>query len=134
MLEMKTAIYMSVTSWKNELNKAMSLPEQTRICRQYMRLHPELRKVGTYTDRNTVRDSTKELDRLLVELENRRVECVVTASAYQFFESGEALSFYLKQVMIPAGFRLIAIQEEIDTNAPGWEKKFNGCLKKRRKV
>lgn len=131
MKETKTAIYMGACSWGSNKISSLSLPEQTQICREYMKNHPELKKVGTYTDRNTLRDSTKELDRLLVELENRRVDCIVVASIYHFFESSSIIAFYVKQVVVPAGLRLIAIREEIDTENEDWHHKFDVCIRKR---
>lgn len=51
----------------------------------------ELKKVGTYTDRNSTRDRIRELELLLKELENRRVECIVTSTVQSLFEySSEA--------------------------------------------
>ncbi len=126
---MKTFIYMSASTWKGYEGNALSLPEQTELCRSYMREHKELKKVATYCDRNQLRDRSRELSALLEELEHRMVDCVVTASLSHFFPDSKEAYFYVRNIMIPAGLHLIAIREQLDTRETTWEKVFKKIMR-----
>ena len=111
----RTFIYMSTSCWKDRELEALSMSEQTAICRSFMKQHSELKKIKTFHDRAAEKEPSKELYHLLEEIEHRQADCVVVASVRHFFAySGEA-RYYLTRVMIPAGIRLIAISEKYDS-------------------
>lgn len=129
---MKTAIYMSVNTWADYKSEPILLSEQTRLCRDYMKNQSELKKVGTYTDRNSTRDRIRELELLLKELENRRVECIVTSTVHSLFEYSSEASYYIRQVLVPSGARLIGIVDNFDTDMENWEELLKSVLRKGR--
>ncbi|MDD3184564.1 MAG: hypothetical protein EOM34_12960 [Clostridia bacterium] len=129
---MKTAIYMSVNTWADYKSEPILLSEQTRLCRDYMKNQSELKKVGTYTDRNSTRDRIRELELLLKELENRRVECIVTSTVQSLFEYSSEASYYIRQVLVPSGARLIGIVDNFDTDMENWEELLKSVLRKGR--
>lgn len=129
---MKTAIYMSVNTWADYKSEPILLSEQTRLCRDYMKNQSELKKVGTYTDRNSTRDRIRELELLLKELENRRVECIVTSTVQSLFEYSSEASYYIRQVLVPSGTRLIGIVDNFDTDMENWEELLKSVLRKGR--
>lgn len=111
----RTYIYMSVACWKDCEGEPLPMSEQTAICREYMRNHPELKKLKTFHDRAIGKEPSRELYRLLEESEHRTADCIVVASIRHFFcHSGEA-RYDLTRVMIPARLRLIAVRENFDS-------------------
>lgn len=123
---------MSVNTWADYKSEPILLSEQTRLCRDYMKNQSELKKVGTYTDRNSTRDRIRELELLLKELENRRVECIVTSTVQSLFEYSSEASYYIRQVLVPSGARLIGIVDNFDTDMENWEELLKSVLRKGR--
>ncbi len=114
----KAAVYQSVNTWSDG-GAELSLTEQTKISRDYMRLHPDLHKVKTYSERNYGQKKGILLDELLTEIEKRHVDCIVLPSIMVFTDSSHEALFLMKNVLVPAGVRVIAVREEIDTNTDG---------------
>lgn len=115
---------MKANTWLDHKELSLPLPEQTKICREYMKNHPELRKIGTYTDRNTTKNTTRELELLLVEAENRRVECIVTPTIKVFFDYCTESEYYINTIMKPAGIRLIGIKDDFDSSDENWSERL----------
>ena len=124
----RTYIYMSTACWKDREREPLTMSEQTAICREFMRNHPELKKLKTFHDRAMEKEPSRELYQLLEEVEHRKADCIVVASIRHFFcHSGEA-RYYLTRIMLPAGLRLIAIRENFDsaeqTDRKVWNRLF----------
>lgn len=47
----RTYIYMSAACWQDREGEPLTMSDQTAICREFMRNHPELKKVKTFHDR-----------------------------------------------------------------------------------
>ena len=127
---MKTAIYIGASVWQDKQVEKMGLSEQSATCRTYMKKHSELCKTGTYTDRNQDRMTRREFDKMLVELQNRRIQCIVVATIVTFFDSSKEASYYINHIMIPAGMTFIAVKEAINTNEDGWQKGLGKAIRK----
>ncbi|MDD3417538.1 MAG: recombinase family protein [Lachnospiraceae bacterium] len=127
---MKTAIYIGASIWQDKQVEKMELSEQSSTCRAYMKKNSELCKTGTFTDRNQDRMTRREFDKMLVELQNRRFQCIVVATVVTFFDSSKEALYYIKHIMIPAGMRFIAVKEAINTEEDGWQKEFGKVIRK----
>lgn len=125
-----TYIYMSTACWKDWGGEPLTMSEQTAICREYMRHHPELKKLKTFHDRAMEKEPSRELYHLLEEIENREAGCIVVASIRHFFCHGDEARYYLTRVMIPADIRLIAIKENFDSAEQTDKKALNKLFKK----
>ena len=127
---MKTAIYIGASVWQDKQVEKMELSEQSSTCRAYMKKHRELCKTITFTDRNQDRMTRREFDKMLVELQNRRIQCIVVATVVTFFDSSKEALYYIKHIMIPAGMTFIAVKEAINTDEDGWQKAFGKVIRK----
>lgn len=121
----RTYIYMSAACWKDREGEPLTMSEQTAICREFMRNHPELKKLKTFHDRAVEKDPSRELYQLLEELELRQADCIVVASIHHFFCHSDEARYYLTRVMIPAGIRLIAILENFDSAEQADKREWN---------
>ncbi|MCC8096451.1 MAG: recombinase family protein [Tannerellaceae bacterium] len=124
----RTAVYISATSWaENVTDAAAVLSKQSELCRAYLREHKELKKVETYADRNSVRDSRREWLRLLDDVECRKVDTVLIASIRYASESFSTVSVDVGRFFYPAGIRFIAIEDEFDSMKDDMQEYLERC-------
>ncbi len=108
------AVYISAVRWGEDDPDAAE-DTQSEILKRYMASHPEIKKYGTYRDRNRTRDQDRELLHLLDDAECRKFNTVIVRSIRDFGRNFHESAFYLGQFLYPGGVRFISVEDDFDS-------------------
>ena len=83
-----TAVNISASGWGQTVEDSGQMrSRQSELCRAFLREHREFKKVETYADRNSSRETNREWNRLLDDVERRKVDAVLVTSIAQMEDS-----------------------------------------------
>lgn len=112
----RTAVYISAGRWDQIVEApAQLLSKQSELCRAFLREHKEFKKVETYADRNSNRETNREWNRLLDDVECRKVDAVLVTSIAQIEASCGMACYHVGRFFYPAGIRFIAVEDGFDS-------------------
>ena len=112
----RTAVYISAGRWDQIVeDSAQLLSKQSELCRAFLRGHKEFKKVETYADRNSNRETNREWNRLLDDVECRKVDAVLVTSIAQIEASCGMACYHVGRFFYPAGIRFVAVADGFDS-------------------
>lgn len=110
------AVYMSAVDWLEETEDGIqAISEQSKKCREYLREHKDLKKIVTYSDRNSSRDANKEWKKPLDDAEARRIDAVLVSSLSKVGTSFAQADYHVGKFFYPGGIRFVAIDDGFDS-------------------
>ena len=112
----RTAVYISASRWDQTVeDSSQLLSRQSELCRAFLREHREFKKVETYADRNSSRETNREWNRLLDDVECRKVDAVLVTSIAQIEASCGMACYHVGRFFYPAGIRFVAVEDGFDS-------------------
>ena len=112
----RTAVYISASRWDQTVkDSGQLLSRQSELCRAFLREHREFKKVETYADRNSSRETNREWNRLLDDVECRKVDAVLVTSIAQIEASCGMACYHVGRFFYPAGIRFVAVEDGFDS-------------------
>jgi len=109
-----TAMYIRLSVDKK---RGDSVENQRLILENYIATHPELRHVDTYID-NDVTGTTferPEFSRMLADIENGKVKCVICKDLSRFGRNAIDAGYYIEKHFPLSGVRFIAVNDQFDS-------------------
>ena len=101
-------------------NKGSSIENQSLILDDYIALHPNMETVDTYIDNGVSGTTFKrpEFQRLIDDIEANKVDCVIVKDLSRLGRNYLDTGFYIDKYFPEHKVRLIAINDNYDSDAP----------------
>ena len=115
----RTARYIRL-SVEDSDNKGNSIENQSLILDDYIALHPNMKTVDTYIDNGVSGTTFKrpEFQRLIDDIEANKVDCVIVKDLSRLGRNYLDMGFYIDKYFPEHKVRLIAINDNYDSDAP----------------
>ena len=112
----RTAVYLRLSVEDNN-NRGNSLENQQLIIQDYLADKPEFKIVGTYTDNGLsgLNYNRPDFQRMLQDIEDGRVNCVVVKDLSRFGREHVMMGYYLEFYFPEKRIRFISITDNEDT-------------------
>lgn len=114
-----TAIYGRVSKFNSGQEDAESLEAQIYYVRQYVEHRSELRLVDVYADNGCTGTNFErpEFERLLVDIQQKKIDCVVVKDLSRFGRNVIDTGYYLEKLFPFLGVRFVAVNENYDSQS-----------------